>query len=174
MIDTTTWNLRSILRQSKLCSPCSSFSHLSSECEFTDAAQPPLASRQPQFSRSINPPKPVLTRSPRTWPLCFSWNESLTPGCSYPNYSYEHTCYWCASNPRVADKRHKAIQCLNRINKSVSHLADYQHLGYTGSYFNCISQALLCFECVMFPMCILAIYTKSTVFVLKALVYLKH
>ena len=119
VIDTTIWNLAFSGRANpSRCRHCSSFSHLSSECEFTDATQPYPASRRPLFPRSTIPSRSILTGSRSSRPLCFNWNESLTPGCSHPNCTYEHICYWCASNPRVADKRHKAIQCPNRINKS--------------------------------------------------------
>jgi len=51
--------------------------------------------------------------------ICLKWNENAE-GCSRSSCHYDHVCYWCVHNPRVADKRHKVIECSYREKRAPS------------------------------------------------------
>ena len=43
--------------------------------------------------------------------VCFSCNQSLDPGCQFPNSRYDHICCWCILTPLITNKHHKALYC---------------------------------------------------------------
>ena len=53
--------------------------------------------------------------------ICLNWNEN-PEGCSRSTCRYEHICYRCVHNPRVTDKRHKAIECPHREKRAATQL----------------------------------------------------
>jgi len=61
---------------------------------------------------SCPPPPPHRTTS-RCKLICYQWNENAYEGCPFPNFRYEHVCYYCANNLASQDCNHKAIFCPN-------------------------------------------------------------
>jgi len=61
-------------------------------------------------SRMSYPPPPLNYKLSQ---IFHQWNENAYEGCPYPNYRYEHICYYCANNPASRDCNHKAIFCPN-------------------------------------------------------------
>ena len=131
IVDTNLWNLAFSGRGGiSRCSHCFSLAHPSTDCELLLPAntgqiqyqtQPP-PHPQPQNIRGDRIPyrnRPPLDPPLTTMqPVCYSFNETPKPGCLHPNCRFDHSCYWCRLNPKITNKRHKAIFCPNRSRPS--------------------------------------------------------
>jgi len=93
-VDATLWNL-AFAEQARTsrCKHCFSLSHQSTDCE--------LSPEVPTKSSQSGTPKYI----------CFRWNNSVTPTCSFPNCKFQHICYICAHDPAITNVLHKAIHC---------------------------------------------------------------
>ena len=72
--------------------------------------------------------KTQVTLSPRFLrrSICYQWNDTSSPTCSYPNCWYDHICYICAMSPTARCVDHKALYCHTRrqiTNQSLDHYA---------------------------------------------------
>ena len=83
--------------RSNRCKHCFSLSHNSVECEFS----PDFSARQQQNQ---------LSRSTQR-PICYQWNDTPSPTCTYRNCRYDHVCYICANSPTARNLDHKALFC---------------------------------------------------------------
>ena len=108
-IEPTLWNIAFAGKaRASRCKHCFSLTHPAEDCEWapTKAAIPP-----PQ------PPAPTLAGQGhpfRRRPVCYEWNHNPAPLCPFPGCKYRHMCLYCAQNPQVADKGHKAMHCPER------------------------------------------------------------
>ena len=105
-IDTTLWNLAfSAKGKSSRCKHCFSLSHSSNDCEWGPEQSTPTsgANRPTVFQRNW--------QQQGRRPICHSWNNTRRPGCQRTDCSYEHICHFCAFDPSIPDKGHKAIYC---------------------------------------------------------------
>ena len=93
-VDSTLWTL-AFAGQAKTsrCKHCFSMAHQSNDCDLA----PEPSAKPYQYSQRRQ--------------ICFRWNETLTPTCSYPNCKYQHICYICAHDPGITNVSHKAIHC---------------------------------------------------------------
>ena len=100
-IDSTLWTL-AFAGQAKTsrCKHCFSLAHQSNDCDL--APEPSIKPYQYSQRRQI----------------CFHWNETLNPTCSFPNCKYQHICYICAHDPGITNVSHKAIHCPQRMGQS--------------------------------------------------------
>jgi len=90
--DSTLWLMAFTGRaRTSRCCYCFSLTHRSSDCDLA----PDLPKDSNQLTRKI----------------CFRWNESQNPQCTFPNCKFEHVCYICARDPNNTDITHKAINC---------------------------------------------------------------
>ena len=121
--DSTLWNIAFSGRAGvSRCSHCFSLSHQSGDCESLPSTHgegmlykyQPLRTSQYGERTSYNNKLPP-THPPRiVQPVCYSFNENPKPGCKHPNCRFDHSCYWCRHDPKISNKRHKAIYCPNR------------------------------------------------------------
>ena len=99
--DSTLWSL-AFTGQAKVnrCKHCFSLFHQSIDCEFA--------------SSSTSSSRDQTHQAPGYWRfICHQWNEQHAQGCTFPNYRYEHVCYYCSFNSAVKDIHHKALFCPN-------------------------------------------------------------
>ena len=75
---------------------------------------------QPRSLYSIQRYTNIQTRQPPSSQqcICLDWNDDPNPTCPHPNCKYDHVCYRCAYNPRIANNHHKAIFCPNKGKRS--------------------------------------------------------
>lgn len=118
-IDPTPWKMVFMGQaQGQRCKHCYSLTHPSRDCDW--------APTQPMKQPTLPP-----TATPRSYPwpripqLCYSWNHSPDPTCTFPNCKYLHSCIYCSKDPLATDKGHKVIHCPCR------HL--HQHAQWQGS-----------------------------------------
>ena len=110
-IDPTLWNM-AFTGQAKAvrCKFCFSLTHTSEECDWAPTT------RVATTLVTVAPPQPP--NPPQRWKnpaqICFSWNHSNDPHCAFPGCKYQHICLYCAKDPQVQYKNHKAIHCSNR------------------------------------------------------------
>lgn len=91
-MDSALWSLAFTGRaRTSRCCYCFSLTHRSPDCDLS----PDLPTQLNQSSRKI----------------CFRWNESPNPQCTFPNCKFEHICYICSRDPANTDLSHKAINC---------------------------------------------------------------
>ena len=103
-IEPTLWSLAfQSQARSKRCKHCFSLSHSSKECELSP--EPPPRRLQPQQQQVT-----LSSRFPRRR-ICYQWNDTSSPTCSYPNCRYDHICYICATSPTARSVDHKALYC---------------------------------------------------------------
>jgi len=71
--------------------------------------------------------------------ICFPWNDSIAPTCSFPNCKFQHICYICACDPAITKVSHKAIHCPQRrpVQQSIKLLFP-AHDTPKSSAFSCI------------------------------------
>ena len=113
-IDPTLWNM-AFTGQAKAhrCKYCFSLTHQAEECDWA----PTPSSAHPK--QAANPSSPRGAQRPRTLQVCYSWNHSPDPNCTYPGCKYQHICLYCAKDPQAPNKDHKALHC-NRRRRSTS------------------------------------------------------
>ena len=75
---------------------------------------------QPRSQYSTQRYTSIQTRQPPSSQqrICLDWNDDPNPTCPHPNCRYDHVCYRCAYNPRIANNRHKAMFCPNKGKRS--------------------------------------------------------
>ena len=113
-IDPTLWNMAFTGQaRAKRCKYCFSLTHPAEDCDWAPA--PSSASPLVQPNPSMATPWHRGTRS-RTPQICYAWNYSPEPNCVYPGCRYQHICLFCARDPQVTNKEHKAMQCSRRRN----------------------------------------------------------
>ena len=92
LMDSTLWSLAFTGRaRTSRCCYCFSLTHRSSDCELS--------------------PDPPTNPNQSSRKICFRWNESPSPQCTFPNCKFDHVCYICARDPANTDINHKAISC---------------------------------------------------------------
>ena len=121
--DSTLWNIAFSGRAGvSRCGYCFSLSHQSSDCESlpdTYKEEIPYKYQLPRTTqygeRTSHTNKLPPYHQPRSvQPVCYNFNENPKPGCQHPNCRFDHSCYWCRHDPKISNKRHKAIFCPNR------------------------------------------------------------
>ena len=114
-IDTTLWNMAFTGQaKAKRCKFCFSLTHTSQECDWAPSTT--LQSTQP-----IPAPVPIPLKSgikQKSVQVCYAWNHSQETNCMFPSCKYMHICLYCAKDPQVGDKHHKAIHCYKRRSAS--------------------------------------------------------
>ena len=80
----------------------------------TQALPPSQSQPRPQYSTQRYASNQPRRTPPSQQRICLDWNDDPNPDCPHPHCKYEHTCYRCAFNPRIVDKRHKAMFCPNK------------------------------------------------------------
>ena len=109
-IDTTLWNVAfSGKSKTGRCSQCFSLTHSSAECRW---------SSETHSSKTTTGSVSQSTKMFR--PVCYEWNATPSPNCSYPHCKYEHKCAICVRNPWVQEVHHKAIHCPHRSDHPLS------------------------------------------------------
>ena len=89
------------------CKHCFSLSHNSSDCDL---------SPDPQPRQQVQPD--LLSRSTHR-PICYQWNDTLSPTCMFRNCRYDHVCYICANSPAARSLNHKTLFCPFRASDNV-------------------------------------------------------
>ena len=56
-------------------------------------------------------PDPPTNSNQSSHKICFWWNESPNPQCTFPSCKFDHVYYICAWDPANTDINHKAIYC---------------------------------------------------------------
>ena len=110
-VDPTLWSLAfSGKGKSNGCKHCFSPTHSSTECSWNPEAQ---------SSSRMNTHAPELSEQParRLSRVCYDWNNSPSPSCSYPFCKYLHKCAICVRVPGAADTNHKALYCPYRTDR---------------------------------------------------------
>ena len=102
-IDSTLWSLAFLGRGADRYCQCFSLHHSSSEYGWD------MESRTLRRSNNLVSQTTQLVRGPM--PVCYQWNRTPSPNCSFKNCKFEHKCSYCISNPRATDLGHKAINC---------------------------------------------------------------
>ena len=102
-IEPTLWSLafQGQARSSR-CKYCFSLSHSSVECELSVE---PFPRRWPVHQKQDSSPR-LPCRA-----ICYQWNDTPSPICTYPNCRYDHICYICAMSSTARSVDHKAMHC---------------------------------------------------------------
>ena len=108
-VDTSLWSL-AFSGRGKIdrCKICFSLAHPSSECILAiDAQSSRGGTRSPSGS----------AMGKKVQLVCYEWNNTPSPSCSYPNCRYEHKCAICTHDPSTKDVVHKAMYCPRRYDR---------------------------------------------------------
>ena len=117
-IDPTLWNM-AFTGQAKArrCKFCFSLTHPSEDCDW---APTPSSSQHP------TPPSVHGSQRQHNLQICYSWNHSPDPNCSYPNCKYQHVCLYCAKDPQATNRDHKALHCSHRRASNTTGMQPFQ------------------------------------------------
>ena len=104
-IEPTLWNMAFAGHaKSARCKHCFSLSHQSHDCDWAPSDN---------VEQAQLPPRPSHGKQSQA-KLCYSWNNTPTAACIFPNCKYAHLCLHCVNDPKILDKQHKAMFCPRR------------------------------------------------------------
>ena len=97
-IEPTLWN-KAFAGQARAsrCKYGFSLTHTAEDCDWAPT------------SRVNKQDNPSSSGRPHTTQICYEWNHTPSPVCSFHNCKYRHVCWYCGRDPRAAAKDHKAI-----------------------------------------------------------------
>lgn len=121
-IEPTLWNLAfQGQARSTCCKHCFSLSHSCAECKLSLEPSPKQLQAQQQQVNLL--PRPLRK------PICYQWNKTPSPTCTYPNCRYNHICYICAVSPMARNMDHKALYCPHKYTENQQTLQPLHRLG---------------------------------------------